>query len=134
MGLRITLRPLERIIINGALIQNGNRTGEFLIETQCKFLRESEIIREEEVDTPCKQLWMTMQVLHLADDPTEPQLLLFAQATELMKKMPTAATFIAAMSKALDEKHTYKALKEVRQLVFHERDLNEQKRGKSSAV
>lgn len=134
MALRITLRPLERIIINGALIRNGNRAGELLIETQCKFLRESEIIREEEVDTPCKQLWMTMQVLHLAEDPAEPQILLFKQATELLKTMPSAAPFIAAMSKALDENYTYKALKEVRQLVFHERDLTEEKRNKSQVA
>src|ERR1700712_1870630 len=134
MALRITLRPLERIIINGALIRNGNRSGELLIETQCKFLRESEIIREEEVDTPCKQLWMTMQVLNLAEDPADTQILLFKQATELLKVMPSAASFIAAMSKALDENYTYKALKEVRQLVFHERDLAEQKRGKTDAA
>ena len=134
MPLRITLKPLERIIINGALIRNGNRAGEMFVETHCKFLRESEIIREEEIDTPCKQLWMTMQVLHLAENPAEPQVLLFQQAKELMKIMPSAAPFIAAMSKALEEDYTYKALKEVRQLVFHERDLAEEERRQSQVA
>ena len=44
MPLRLELKPYERLIINGALLRNGDRRSTFLIETQCKFLRESEII------------------------------------------------------------------------------------------
>src|SRR4051794_26669256 len=109
MALRITLKPNERLVINGTLIRNGSRSGEILIETACRMLRESEIIHEEEVDTPCKQIWMTMQVLHLAEDPIDAHALLFAQATELMKQMPSSAPYIAAMSKALEENQTHKA-------------------------
>lgn len=131
MTLRITLKPNERLVINGTLIRNGSRSGEILIETACRMLRESEIIREEEVDTPCKQIWMTMQVLHLAEDPAEAQTLLFTQAADLMKVMPTSASYIAAMSKALEEGHTHKALKEVKRLVQHEREILEQKQNRS---
>src|SRR6195952_6043139 len=101
MALRLTLKPNERIVVNGTLIRNGGRAGEIIIETHCRMLRESEIIREAEVETPCKQIWMTMQVLHLAEDPAEAQTLLFTQATDLMKMMPTAAPYIAAMSQAI---------------------------------
>ncbi len=59
MPLRLELKPLERLIINGALIRNGDRRSTFLIETQCKFLRESEIITESEADTACKQIHLT---------------------------------------------------------------------------
>ncbi len=41
MALRIELKPQERLIINGALIRNGDRRSTFVIENQCKFLRES---------------------------------------------------------------------------------------------
>jgi flagellar protein FlbT len=126
MALRLTLKPNERIVVNGTLIRNGGRAGEIIIETHCRMLRESEIIREEEVDTPCKQIWMTVQVLHLADDPSEAHTLLFTQATELMKVMPSAAQYIAAMSSAIEEGHTHKAIKEVKRLVQHERELLEQ--------
>lgn len=126
MALRLTLKPNERIVVNGTLIRNGGRAGEIIIETHCRMLRESEIIREEEVDTPCKQIWMTMQVLHLADDPSEAHTLLLTQATELMKVMPSAAPFIAAMSSAIEEAHTHKAIKEVKRLVQHERDILDQ--------
>jgi flagellar biosynthesis repressor protein FlbT len=133
MGLRITLKPRERLIINGALIRNGDRAADFLIETRCRFLRESEIIREEEVDTPCKQLWMTLQVLHLAEDPEELHALLFKQATDLMQAMPSAASYIAAISRALEEGLTHKALKEAKLLVQHEHEVASN-RGQSAQV
>ena len=134
MALRLTLKPNERIIVNGTLIRNGNRSGEIIVETHCRMLRESEIIHEEEVDTPCKQLWMTMQVLHLAEDPTEAQILLFSQATDLIKMMPSAAPYIVAMSQAIEEQHTHKAIKEVKRLVQHERELMYQKHEHSNVA
>lgn len=134
MALRLTLKPNERIVVNGTLIRNGGRAGEIIIETHCRMLRESEIIREEEVDTPCKQIWMTTQVLHLADDPSEAHKLLFTQATELMKVMPSAAPYIAAMSSAIEEGHTHKAIKEVKRLVQHEREMMDRKHEQSNVA
>jgi flagellar biosynthesis repressor protein FlbT len=125
MGLRISLKPWERLLVNGALIQNSDRKTDLYIETRCRFLRESEIIRESEVDTPCKQLWLTLQVLHLAEDPEAPHALLFRQATDLMTTMPSAAPYIAEISRALEEGATHKALKAVKLLVQHEREATQ---------
>lgn len=123
MPLRIDLKPFERLIINGATIRNGDRRCDLLIETQSKFLRESEIIRESEVDTPCKQLWMTMQVIHLSDDTKALMDLLYAQANEILTAMPSAALYMAAIHAALEERHTHKAIKFVKQLVAHEQSV-----------
>ncbi|MDP4021344.1 flagellar biosynthesis repressor FlbT [Methylobacterium sp. NEAU 140] len=120
MALRITLKPRERLVINGALIRNGDRNGDILIETPCRFLRESEIIHESAVDTPCKQLWMTLQMIHLSEEPEAVFGLLFTQAAEILKAMPEAAPYVAEISRALEGKHTHKALKVVRRLVQHE--------------
>src|SRR3978361_2202313 len=61
MPLRNEPRPPERLIINGALVKNLDRKSAFLVEGQCKFLRESEIICESEADTPAKTLWVHLQ-------------------------------------------------------------------------
>lgn len=128
MALNITLKPGESFIINGTLIRNGNKAGKLTILTPCRMLRETEIIREEEVDTPCKQLWMTMQVIHLSEDPQEAYALLLRQVSEVVSEMPSAALYIAAMLEALDQKLTHKALKEVKQLVWHEQELLDRQR------
>lgn len=46
MPLRLDLKPYEGFLINGALIRNGSRRADILIETACRFLRESEVIKE----------------------------------------------------------------------------------------
>ncbi|KNY22742.1 flagellar biosynthesis repressor FlbT [Methylobacterium sp. ARG-1] len=117
MPLRLELKPLERLIINGALIRNGDRRSTFLIETQCKFLRESEIITESEADTACKQIHLTLTVIYLADDPAAGIDLFFRQAGELIRLMPAAAPQIAAIAEAVEAGTFYPAIKLGRKLV-----------------
>ncbi len=117
MPLRLELKPFERLIINGALIRNGDRRSTFLIETQCKFLRESEIITESEADTACKQLHLTLTVIYLADDPAQGIDLFFRQATELIRLAPAAAPQIAAIAGTVEAGEYYRALKLSRKLV-----------------
>lgn len=123
MGLRITLKPHERLIINGVSIRNGGRNSDFLIESHCKFLRESEIIHESEANTPCKKLCVTLQVIYLSEHSLEAENLFFLQAVEIMKAIPSAAPFMAEMQNALAEKHPYKAIKIGKKLVAHEEDI-----------
>lgn len=123
MALRITLKPYERLIINGASIRNGDRNSNFLIESHSKFLRESEIMHESEADTPCKKLWVTLQVMYLSDHPAEVIDLFFQQATEIMRLMPDSVPFMAQMQSAIDEGHFHKAIKACRQLAKFEQDL-----------
>ena len=123
MPLRFTLKPYERLIINGAAIRNGARNADFLVETQCKFLRESEIIRESEADTACKRLCVTLQVIHLSDQPADAVTLFYAQANTILRAMPSAAPHLTAISEALDERQTHKAIKAGKRLVAYEAEL-----------
>ena len=89
MPLRIIVKPQERLIVNGAVLRNGGSHNiTLIVETQCQFLREGELISESEADTPCKKLCLTLQVLHLSDEPTEVENLFFAQAVEVMRLCP----------------------------------------------
>jgi len=117
MPLRLELKPLERLIINGALIRNGDRRSTFLIETQSKFLRESEIITETEADTACKQIHLTLTVIYLADDPASGIDLFFQQAAELIRLVPAAAPQVAAIAEAVEAGTFYPAIKLGRKLV-----------------
>ena len=123
MPLRISLKPHERLIINGASIRNGGRTADLLMESHCKFLRESEIIHESDADTPAKKLCVTLQVIHLVDDPTEAKALLLAQSAEVLQMMPSATPFLLEIQDWLALGHTYPALRSGRHLMYHERDL-----------
>ncbi|GJD96137.1 flagellar biosynthesis repressor FlbT [Methylobacterium iners] len=120
MPLRIELKPSERLIINGALIRNLDRRSTFLVETQCKLLRESEIIRESEADTPCKKLCVTLQVIYLADDPAEAENLFVLQSTEILQHMPSAAPYLLSIHDAIAAKQYHLAIKTGKKLIAHE--------------
>lgn len=123
MPLRLTLKPYERLIINGTSIRNGSRNADFLIEGQCKFLRESEIIHESEADTACKKLCVTLQVIYLSDDPTEVINLLFAQAVEILKAASSMAPYLLAIQQEIEAQRYHYAIKRGRELIAYERTL-----------
>lgn len=124
MPLRIIVKPQERLIVNGAVLRNGGSHNiTLIVETQCQFLREGELISESEADTPCKKLGLTLQVLHLSEDPTEVENLFFAQAVEVMRLMPSAAPVLLKIQEALAAKQTYAAVKLGKQLMLLERDI-----------
>ena len=123
MALFIALKPKEYFIINGTLIRNGKKSGKLYIESHCRILRESESIKEENVNTPCKKIWMTLQVIHLAEEPGEAYAQLLLQIAAVTRNMPSSMPYISAILKALDEKHTHRALREVKALVQHEAEL-----------
>ena len=123
MALRLDLKPYEGFLINGALIRNGSRRTDFLIETECKFLRESEVIKESEADTPAKVLCVTLQVLYLADDRTEAEDLFTRQATEILRAAPALAPHLLAIQDEIAAKRYHKAIKRGRELVAVERGL-----------
>ncbi|WP_342107779.1 flagellar biosynthesis repressor FlbT [Methylobacterium sp. SI9] len=127
MPLRIDLKPFERLIINGAAIRNGDRRSSFIIETQCRFLRESESIFEEEADTPCKRLCFTLQVIHLTEDTAAARILFCTQASDIMDTLPGSAKHLIAINKLLASGDTYKAIKATRILIAHEADVLQQR-------
>lgn len=128
MPLKITLRPFERLIINGASIRNGGRNADFLVESHCRFLRESEILYESEADTPCKKLCFTLQVILLSEDPRAAQELLTQQALELLAAAPSMAPYLLGIQTAVDEGQTYRAIKIGKQLMAYERSLHDRLR------
>ncbi len=125
MPLKITLKPFERLIINGAAIRNGERGASFLIETSCKFLRESELILEADADTASKRLCVTLQLLYLADSPVEAEDLFVRQATELMRAVPSTAPYILAIQDELAAGRHHRAIKRGRDLVAYEDSLRD---------
>lgn len=123
MGLRLTLKPYERLIINGAAIRNGDRPVSFLIENQCKFLRESEIMLERDADTDCKRLCLTLQEAYLVDEPAKIIESFSAQAQKLMATEPLYASQLMKIQHEIDSAHYYKAIKLGRELIAYERTL-----------
>lgn len=120
MPLRIELKPNERLIIGPCAIRNGPRRTAFIVETDHKVLRESEILRESEADTPAKQIYVALQRAYVLDDPFDADTQFMGLAADVMAVAPSTRPYIAAIYERLTTGDRYRALKAARDLVAFE--------------
>lgn len=125
MALVIDLKPRERIIIGNALITNDEARTRLHIEGEAPILREKDIMRENEADTACKKIYLTVQLMYLSPEPQELHELFFKQVREIQDAAPTTTFFFMTIGDQIMKGHYYKALKEARNLIDHERELME---------
>ncbi len=65
MGLKLTLKPGEKIAINGAVIVNGDRRTAFVVENRASVLRERDIMLPEEATTPARRVYLPVMMMAL---------------------------------------------------------------------
>jgi flagellar biosynthesis repressor protein FlbT len=68
MALKLSLKPSETFIVNGAVMQNGNRRGVILLQNQARVLREKDVMREAEANTPWRRLYFAIMLHYLAGE------------------------------------------------------------------
>lgn len=124
MPLRITLKPHERVIINGAMIRNGDRSSYILVETQCRFLRESDFVDDKHFDTLSGKICLQMQELHLSQHADKLPQSFYDTARIVSKKAPELANIMLKIEDALSKDDTYAAIKLGKQLMLKEAELS----------
>ncbi len=70
MPLKFSLRPGEKVIVNGAVIGRGEEPGTFYLYNKANFLRGREVMKEEQADTNEKKLYLAIQLLYLFPEDT----------------------------------------------------------------
>ena len=54
MPLKLSLKPGETFVVNGAVVRNGDRRGVLLLENQARVLREKDILHPADATTPVR--------------------------------------------------------------------------------
>lgn len=65
MALKIKLKPHERLIIGGAVVANGDSKCDLIIENEVPVLRDKDILREKEANTPSKRVYFAIQLMYV---------------------------------------------------------------------
>lgn len=74
MGLKLKLKPKERLIINGCIIRNGEKRLDIEIENRADVLRGNEMMSEDDAKTPVRRLCFMIQVA-LVSREVRPQII-----------------------------------------------------------
>lgn len=68
MALRLTLKPNEKIVINGCVIRNADRRQMLTIENHADIVRGVDLLGEDEAGTPVKNVYFFIQSCLLKPD------------------------------------------------------------------
>ena len=126
-GLVLKLGPKERVLVNGAVIENGDRRSRLSILTpNANILRLRDAIRPDEVNTPVRRVCYIAQLV-LSGDATEEdarfQLLRGIEQLSQALCDPDSRTQLADATEAVIAGDFYRALKRLRALMPREERL-----------
>ncbi|WP_424966304.1 MULTISPECIES: flagellar biosynthesis repressor FlbT [unclassified Dinoroseobacter] len=126
-GLVLKLSPKERVLVNGAVVENGDRRSRLSIITpNANILRLRDAIHPDEVTTPVRRVCYIVQLVLSGDVPPEegaPQLLRgIEQLSQVFRDSDSRARLNEATESVLSQ-NFYHALKSLRCILPREERL-----------
>ena len=123
-GLVLKLSPRERVLVNGAVIENGERRSRLSIMTpDANILRLRDAIHPEEATTPVRRACYAAQLVlsgdHSAEDSRMPMLKRIEELSQVFTDPDSRANLTRATEAVIEGQH-YQCLKCLRSLIPRE--------------
>ena len=124
MSLKLSLKPGEKVIIGGAVIENGISPSTLNIQNKVPVLRERDIITEDKADTPCKQLYLLLQLMYIGGIPNPELANLYGKlVADIIAAAPSTKNLISNITGYILDGKYYQALKKAQSLIKYEEEL-----------
>jgi flagellar protein FlbT len=123
MALKLSLKPGERFVLNGAVLQNGDRRSVLLLQNKASILREKDIMQEDEANSPARHVYFPVMMMYLDEAGAQRYHAEFLRRlSEFMSAIsnPVIIAECVNVSKHLLEREYYKALMLCRKLIEYE--------------
>ena len=123
MPLKLSLKPGERFVLYGALVQNGDRRCSLVLQNKASVLREKDIMQAEEVNSPARHVYFPVMMMYLDEAGADKYYDEFLRRmTEFMGVIsnPLVLAECVAISKGIMVQEYYKALMGARKLIEYE--------------
>lgn len=123
MSLKVELKPGEKIIIGESLITNDSQRTRLFIEGSAPILREKDILTPATANTPARRIYLIVQLMYLARNVEKLKDEYFSSINEFILASPSSIGYITDISKNILSGNLYRALKDAKLLIEHERRL-----------
>ena len=123
MALKLSLKPGERFVINGAVVQNGDRRGVLLLQNKASVLREKDIMQEGEANSPARRIYFPVMMMYLDEAAADKYYAEFVRRlSEFMGviQQPQVLADCVNISRHAMAREYYKALMLARKLIEYE--------------
>ncbi|MEL6265464.1 MAG: flagellar biosynthesis repressor FlbT [Pseudomonadota bacterium] len=136
-GLILKLRAHEQILVNGVVMQNGDRNARLIVKTpDAKILRLRDAIHPDEVDTPVKRVCYVAQLAVAGEAEPEQAARDLDRGIEQLRAALAGVEGAEALDDALFElrrRNFYACLRQLRRLLPVEAGLLERASGTGTA-
>jgi flagellar protein FlbT len=119
----LSLKPGEKFVLNGAVVQNGDRRGVLVLQNKASVLREKDIMQQEQANTPARRIYFPVMMMYLDEAGAERYYDEFVRRmSEFMGVIgnPNVLADCVDVSKYCMEREYYKALMLCRKLIEYE--------------
>lgn len=124
MGLKITLKPKERMIVGGAVITNGDTKCDLIIENKVPLLREKNILRKEYANTPSRRIYFVIQLMYIDEENLNLHHKAYWElVSEFIQAAPSSLGMIKEISDHIVNNRYYMALKLAARLIEYEQKV-----------
>ncbi|NVJ69633.1 MAG: flagellar biosynthesis repressor FlbT [Alphaproteobacteria bacterium] len=123
MALKLSLKPDERLVINGAVIANADRRTTLIVHNKASILREKDILQEEDINTPAKRIYFPIMLMYMDQGQVDKYYEEFVlRMTEFMNAIstPDAVELCVSISRDVMDRNYYRALMNCKKLVSFE--------------
>jgi len=122
--LMIEMKSGDKLIINGAAIENSGPNTKLLIHNKSAILREKEVMSEKDSVTPASRVYFALQCAYIFPEKRTHYLRIFDQfLREYAEASPSSAPIVEKITEAVREDRLYQGLKAAQKLLKHEEDL-----------
>jgi flagellar protein FlbT len=126
MPLKLSLKPGEKFVLNGAVLANGDKRTSLVIQNKACVLREKDIMQPKDAKTPARLVYLAIMMMYLKGEAAneEPYNEFALRMTEFMSAIQNRAALAACVDISRDvmQGAYYKALIACRKLFDFEQE------------
>lgn len=121
MPLKIDFKAGEKMVINGAVLENIGPNAKIIVHNQAAILREKEVLKVDDCATPASRVYFALQCAYMFPDKEAEYLQSFNKYLgDYVQACPSAADIADSVRALVEQQALYKGLRESRKLIAHE--------------
>ncbi len=123
------------MILGGAVVTNAGGRCELVVENEVPILRQKNIMRESEANSPARRIYFVVQLMYIDEQNLVTHHNLYWQLVrDFLQAAPSAIGIIDAISEYIVNREYYKALKTARKLIDYEQEAIESAKQRSQSL
>ncbi len=125
MPLKLTLKPGERIVINGCAIRNSDRRQVLTIESRADVVRGKDLLEPDAAATPVSKVYFLVQTVLVSSETREKLIPMIQRDLAVLATVFGTSTVSHIFNAAnfVSQGDYYKALSELRHVLRHEEEV-----------